>query len=91
MDLGGRAVSVGSLDGWLKSDEEAGFMIKVDRQLVCPSSSSPPSLCSSPSSWVYLKEYLGWVQDARPRPNWILTEEMIFEGERSDEGREDDL
>lgn len=75
----------------LESDEEAGFMIRVDRQLVCPSSSSSSSSLPPPASWVYLKEYLGWVQDAWPRPNWILTEDTTLEGERSEEGREEDL
>lgn len=90
--LGGMRASVGSLSGWLiEPDEEAGFIIKVDRQLVCPSSSSTSSPSPSPSaSWLYLKENLGCVQDAWPRPNWILTEDTTLEGERSEEGREDD-
>lgn len=82
------------LGGWLlKSAEEAGFMIRVDKQLVCPfSSSSSFFFSSSPSaSWVYLKEYLGSVQDAWPCPNWILTEDTTVEGESSEEGREEDL
>ncbi|TNN42956.1 hypothetical protein EYF80_046846 [Liparis tanakae] len=36
-------------------------------------------------------EYLGFVQDAWPRPNWILTEDTTAEGERNAEGREEDL
>lgn len=91
MCLGGMEASVESLGCWLiESDEEAGFMIRVDRQLVCLSSFSSSSLSPSPS-WVYLKEYLGCVQDACPRPNWILTEDTILEGERNVEGREEDL
>lgn len=106
MALGVMGPSVGSLSGlFLQSDEEEGFIIKVDKQLICPSSSSSSSFSSSSSlslstssaslsssaSWVYLKEYLGWVQDDCPRPNWILTEDTILEGERSEEGREEDL
>lgn len=95
MGLGGMGASVGSLGGCLlESDEEAGFMIRVDRQLVCLSSSSsfsPSSSFSSLASGVYLKEYLGLVQDAWPRPNWILTEDTTVEGERSEEGKEEDL
>lgn len=90
MGFGGTRVSVGSLGGCLlEPDLDAGFMSRVDKHVVCPSSSS--SSTSSPSSWVYLKEYLGWVQDASPRPNWILTEDTTLEGERSEEGREEDL
>ncbi len=50
---------------WLMSHlltwtEEAGFMIRVDKQLVCLSStSSSSSSLSPPSSCAYLKEYLG--------------------------------
>lgn len=87
MSLGGKAAG----GFFLEPDEDAGFMIRVDRQLVC-SSSSPSSTSSSASaSGVYLKEYLGCVQDTRPCPNWILTEDTILEGERSEEGKEEDL
>lgn len=67
---------------------ETGFMIRVDRQLPCSFSSSPSStfLCS-PASWVYLKEYLGWVQDACPFLNWILTEDTTVEGREDDRSK----
>lgn len=78
---------MGSLGGWF----DGGFIIRVDKQLVCPSTSSSSHSLSSPSSGVYLKEYLGWVQDAWPCPNWIRTEDTTLEGERSEEGREEDL
>lgn len=66
-------------------------MIRVDRQLFCSSSSSFSLSSSFLSSWLYLKENLGFVQDDWPRPNWILTEETTLEGESSEEGREEDL
>lgn len=95
MGLGGKTAG----DFFLELDEEAGFMIRVDRQLVGSSSTSSSSFSSLPSSssslssgsGVYLKEYLGWVQDARPCPNWILTDDTILQGERSEEGKEEDL
>lgn len=94
MGLGGKTAG----DLFLELDEEAGFMIRVDRQLVGSSSTSSSSFSSLPSSsslssgsGVYLKEYLGWVQDARPCPNWILTDDTILEGKRSEEGKEEDL
>lgn len=91
MGLGGTTASLVCL-GWLiESDEEAGFMIRVDRQFVCPSTPSSFSSLSPSDSWVYLKEYLGSVQDAWPRPNWILTDDTTLEGDRSEEGREEDL
>lgn len=95
MGLGGKTAG----DFFLELDEEAGFMIRVDRQLVGSSSTSSSSFSSlsssssslSSGSGVYLKEYLGWVQDARPCPNWILTDDTILQGERSEEGKEEDL
>lgn len=66
-------------------------MIRVDRQLFCSSSSSFSLSSSLLSSWSYLKENLGFVQDDWPRPNWILTEETTLEGESSEVGREEDL
>lgn len=95
MGLGGKTAG----DFFWELDEQAGFMIRVDRQLVGSSSTSSSSFSSLPSSssslssgsGVYLKEYLGWVQDARPCPNWILTDDTILQGERSEEGKEEDL